>query len=409
MTHPTSPLDGIRVIELATMVMVPSAGCALADFGADVIKVEPLHGDLNRRGHLIPGMPDSDLEYCYLQDNRNKRSLAIDLKRAEARDILLALVRRCDVLLTNHRAAALRRLGLDWESLREVNPRLIYAHGTGYGDCGDEAGQPGFDAVCYWSRSALEATLFPIDGWLGAVPYGSGDHPSGMTLFGAVMLALFRRERSGVGGRVSTSLLANGAWSNATTIQARLVEAEFHERLPRENPRNFAAVYYRCADGHAFKFAIVDHEATWPRFCRAAGRADLVEDPRFATNRDRAGRMGELVEIFDEAFSRHPISHWKRAFADHDVPFSALSNYDDVVSDSQMEANGVFVEMEHPERGSLRSIANPIRVDDSAQTEPRLAPALGGDTTEVLTELGLADDRISQLLASRVVVQAPRS
>ncbi len=314
-TDAAGPLAGLVVIDAATMVMVPAAAVVLADFGATVIKVEPPAGDLNRYGHRIPGMPTHDIEYCYYQDNRNKRSLALDLKSAAGLDILRQLVRRADVFLTNTRQRSLERLGIDYPSLRALNVRLIYAHGTGYGDHGAEANKPGFDAVCYWSRSALEATMFPLEGWLGSLPYGSGDHPSGMSLLAAVMMALYRRERTGEGCRVSTSLLANGAWSNAIMLQARLVDARFHPRRPRDNPLNFASVYYLAGDRRVFKFTIIRHDEGWPKLCRVVGREDLIADSRFATIEARSQVTGELVSIFDLEFEKHPIEYWRERFA----------------------------------------------------------------------------------------------
>src|SRR4029078_12301826 len=172
-------LSGICVVEAASMVMVPSVGAALADYGAQVIKVEPLEGDLNRRGAKTPGTPLHDHEYCFLADNRNKRSLSIDLKAPESREILRRLVERADIFLTNHRPKSLDGLGLGWPALQAINPRLIYAHGTGFGEGGEEIDKPGFDSVCYWSRSGMEASLFPLDGWLRPLGYGTGRHPHG--------------------------------------------------------------------------------------------------------------------------------------------------------------------------------------------------------------------------------------
>jgi crotonobetainyl-CoA:carnitine CoA-transferase CaiB-like acyl-CoA transferase len=396
-------LSGIRVVEVASMVMVPSAGAVLAEYGADVIKVEPLRGDLNRRGHLIPGMPDSEHEYCFFPDNRNKRSLAVDLKSEGGRKIVRRLVERADVFLTNYRRRALERLGLSWDQLGRESPRLVYAHGTGYGDRGGEADQPGFDAVCYWSRSALEYNMFPDEGWLRYPSYGSGDHPSGMSLFGAVMLALFRRQRTGRGGRVTTSLLANGAWANAVTIQARLCDAVFHPRRPRENAINFTGVYYRAGCGRIFKIVLVDVEAGWPRVCRAIGRPDLIDDPRYATVAARAPRMGELVGLCDEIFARRDMSHWQETFARHDVPFSLIATYDDVVADRQMVENGIFVEVENGAEGGLRTVTSPVLLDQQPKVSPVRAPRLGEHSLEVLRELAFDDGEVECFVDAGVV------
>jgi crotonobetainyl-CoA:carnitine CoA-transferase CaiB-like acyl-CoA transferase len=240
---PNSLLGDLRVIELATMVFAPSACVVLAEFGAEVIKIEePVNGDLNRGYHMLPGMPASDLAYTFEVDNRNKKSVALDLKTAAGRAALLTLLESADVFVTNLRPQALKRLQLDYDSLHEVSPRLIYAHASGYGEEGEEQDKPGYDTICYWSRSAIEAHVFPYEGWLNQFPFGAGDHPSGMTLFAAIMTALYRRQQSGVGCKVSSSLLANGTWANATMLQAQLSNAEFQEKRPRSNAWTFTTI-----------------------------------------------------------------------------------------------------------------------------------------------------------------------
>jgi crotonobetainyl-CoA:carnitine CoA-transferase CaiB-like acyl-CoA transferase len=397
----------MRVVEAASMIMVPSTGAVLADYGAQVVKIEPLEGDLNRRGHHIPGMPihDADYGYCFLPDNRGKRSLSLDLKAPEAKDIMRRLVGGADVFLTNFRQDALERLGLDWPGLQAINPRLVYAHGTGFGDEGPEAGKPGFDSVSYWSRSGMEANVFPLDGWLGPLPYGSGDHPSGMALLCAVLMALMARERTGKGTRVSSSLLANGAWSNAVMLQAKLLGAKFQERRPRENARNFTSVYYRAGDQRLFKMSIVDSARGWPQVCRAIGRPELATDPRYATLADRTkdGRMRELVELCDGIFATQPMDYWKRALDEADVPYSVIANYDDVMADRQMAATGVFVEFDDPELGRARTVDSPMRVEGHPKVPRTPAPRLGEHTREILAELGLGTEEIASLVERRVV------
>ena len=412
-SDPGALLSGLRVVEAATMVMVPSVGAVLADYGAEVVKLEPLEGDLNRRGHHIPGMPvhSTDYEYCFLPDNRSKRSLALDLKAPEARAIVRRLVEGADVFLTNYRHKALERLGLTWPELEAVNPRLVYAHGTGFGDSGAEADKPGFDAVCYWSRSAMEATMFPMEGWLGSLGYGTGDHPSGMALFSAVLLALLARERTGRGTRVSSSLIASGAWSNSVLIQARLLEAKFQERRPREEARTFTGVYYRAGDGRVFKMAVVDTEAGWPKVCRAIGRADLIDDPRYATHEERSkeGRMRDLILLCDEIFASRPMEHWKRELEAADVPYSVVATYDDVVADQQMADTGVFVEVDDPELGRVRTVNTPFQLEAHPKVAPGPAPRLGEHSREILRALGFAEREISSLVSRGVVAAGASS
>jgi formyl-CoA transferase len=407
-------LSGIRVVEAASMIMVPSVGAALADYGAQVVKIEPIEGDLNRRGHHIPGMPLHDYEYCFLPDNRGKRSLSIDLKAPEARAILRRLVEGADVFLTNHRPRSLAGLGLTWPELQAVNPRLVYAHGTGFGDTGEEIDKPGFDSVCYWSRSGIEAGLFPLDGWLGSPGYGAGDHPTGMALLSAVLMALLARERSGRGTRVSCSLLASGAWSNAVMIQAKLLGAQFLERRPRDDARSFTAVYYRAGDRRLFKMAVVDTRRDWPKVCRAIGRPELAGDPRYATLEERLkeGRMRELIQLCDGIFAGQPMPYWQRALEEADVPYSIVANLDDVVADKQMQANGVFVEIDDPVLGRVRTVDTPLQVEGHPKVTRTPAPRLGEHTAAILAELGLAGQEIQSLtqrgvVADHAVASAP--
>ena len=403
----TSVLSGLRVVEAASMIMVPAVGAALADYGAQVVKLEPLEGDLNRRGHRMPGMPLHDYEYCFLPDNRGKRSLAIDLKAGESRDIVRRLVAGADVFLTNHRPKSLEALGLGWPQLQEVNPRLVYAHGTGFGDAGEEIDKPGFDSICYWARSGIEANLLAPEGSLGSLGYGTGDHASGMSLFSAVLLALLSRERTGRGTRVSCSLLASGAYANSVWIQAKLLGARFLERRPRESTRSFTSVYYRAADRRLFKMVAVDAQRDWPKICRAIGRPELADDPRYATlaERMKEGRMGELVRICDGIFATQPMDYWQRRLEEADVPHSVIAGFDDVVADRQMAANGVFVELDDPVLGRVRTVDTPMRIEGQPKVAPGPAPRLGEHTRAILGELGFAAVEIDGLVRRRVVAE----
>lgn len=405
----TGFLSHLRVLEAASMIMVPSVGAALADYGAQVIKLEPIEGDLNRRGHKIPGMPLHDYEYCFLPDNRGKKSLAVDLKAPRARAILRRLVERADVFLTNHRPKSLDALGLGWPELRAMNPRLVYAHGTGFGDSGKEIDRPGFDTISYWSRSGMEANMFPTDGWLGSLGYGTGDHPTGMALLSAVLMALLARERTGRGTRVSVSLIGNGAWSNAVMIQAKLLGAKFLERRPRHDPRSFTSVYYRAGDGKLFKMAVVDTQRDWPKVCRAIGRPELAADPRYATleERTKEGRMAELVRLCDGIFATQPVAYWQRRLEEADVPHSVIAGFDEVVADPQMAANGVFVELDDPQLGRVRTVDTPMQIDDEPKVARRPAPRLGEHTREILAGAGFAEQDIRSFVEQRVVAERP--
>jgi formyl-CoA transferase len=401
-----SLLEGLRVVEVASVILGPSAAAIMADFGADVIKVEPPEGDENRRLHELTGMPDSPIPYSFLVDNRSKRSVALDLKQPAARDVLLRLLVTADVFLSNYRAAALARLGLDWESLRALNPRLVWAAGTGFGEAGPEAAKPAYDTVVYWTRSGLESSLLTADGTLGAFPAGSGDHPTGLALFGAVMLGLYARQRSGQGVRVSTSLLAAGAWANACLLQAQFCGATFHPKRRRDQAISFGGVYYRTRDGRALKFALVNPRRLWPRFCRAVGQPELIDDPRFATLEARREHAQALIGLLDPVFAARDAAEWRERFEAHDVPFAVLPTYAEVAADPQMAANDLFPEYEDPRWGRLRTVNDPIAVSGVAKVPPRPAPDVGQHTREVLASLGYSGAEIDALLARRIAIQA---
>ncbi|HEY3067251.1 MAG TPA: CoA transferase [Methylomirabilota bacterium] len=400
-------LRGIRVVEAASMILVPCAAAMMADFGAEVIKVEPPEGDENRRMHELPGLPDSDIPYSFLLDNRSKQAIALDLKDRDGLAVLHRLVAGADVFLTNFRAAARRRLGIAYEDLAALNPRLVYASASGFGEAGPEADKPAYDTVVYWARSGLEASLMSVDGTLGRIPPGSGDHPSGVALFGAVMLALFARERTGVGADVSTSLLASGAWSNATSIQARLCGASFYPKAPRERAITFSGVYYRTRDGRALKFAFVNPGKLWPLFCRAVNRPDFLEDPRFAAPEARRRHASELIAILDGIFAEHDAAYWQARLAEHDLPFGFLSTHDDVVADAQMHAAGIFVPLAGPRGSGLSTVDSPFRFAGVEKTAPRRAPEIGEHTTEILRNVGYGPEEIAALLARGAAIQAP--
>jgi crotonobetainyl-CoA:carnitine CoA-transferase CaiB-like acyl-CoA transferase len=406
MPEPKHILDGLRIIEVASMVFAPSAAGIMADFGAEVIKVEPPKiGDLHRYGHQLPGMPVSEIPYAFQVENRNKKSIVLNLKMEEGRKILMELVEKADVFLTNYRVSALKKLGMTYEDFRAMNPRLIYAYGSGYGEKGPEADKPGYDMVCYWSRSGLEAQMFPLNDWLGPLPYGSGDRPSGMNLLASILLALYDRERTGKGARVSISLLSSGVWSNATMIQAQLCGAQFHPRVPREQSYNFTFIYYMPKDGRPLKLNIYDQEKDWAPFCRAVGRPDLIDDPRFATVEVRVQHMRELIALFDEAFAKQDLAYWCRVLKEHDIPHSPISTYEEIADDPQLAATDVFVEVEDPRFGRYRTVDSPLRIEGAVKVKPSASPELGQHTRKVLESLDRSEAEIQDLLDRGVAVQ----
>lgn len=379
----------------------------MADFGAEVVKVEaPGAGDISRHTHNLPGMPVSEIPYVFLLDNRNKRSIVLDLKQEAAQDILLKLVATADVFTSNFRIAALEKLCLTYEDLRPINPRLIYAYATGYGDEGPEAGKPGYDANSYWARSGIEHRIFPLEGWLGSpFPYGAGDHPSAISLLAAISLALYSREKTGLGMKVSTSLLACGAWANSTEIQGKLCGAAFPEKLSRDDYYNYAYLSYKSGDEKLFKLSIVDQKKHWPPICQAIGRPDLIDDDRFNSIEVRLQNMKELIAILDEAFAEHDLEYWAEVFDRHDIPYARIASGEEAGADPQMLANDVFVDVDDPRYGRFQTVNSPMSLDGAAKVKPSPAPGLGEHTEEVLSDLGYSSEEVQRLLQSGAAVQ----
>ncbi|MCH7672683.1 MAG: CoA transferase [Proteobacteria bacterium] len=402
----TPLLGDIRVIEVASMVFAPSACVVLADFGAEVIKVEPLHtGDLNRNWHKIHGLPVSDMAYPFQVDNRNKKSIALDLKSEAGYEVLRKLVAGADVLVTNYRLKALQRLKLEYETIRAINPRIVYALATGFGEHGEERHKPGYDTVCYWSRSAIETQVFPYEGWLSAFPYGAGDHPSGMTLFAAIMTGLYRRQQTSEGCKVSTSLLANGAWANSVMLQAQLSGARFKDKRPRDNAYNFISLHYPTRDNRLLKLSMVNSKRDWRPFCAALSRSDFLDDDRFSTDAARVENMPELIREISATFVTQDIAHWQSKLEQHDIPHTIVATYEEAANDKQKAANDIVVPLDHPEYGQMRTINSPFEVSGADKIKPGAAPGLGEHTREVLVEIGYSEDEIQQLLEDDCIQQ----
>ena len=276
--------EGLKVIDCGSFIAAPAATTLLADFGADVIKIEPPGaGDPYRGVPKLPGLPKSEHNYAWLLDNRNKRGLALDLSNPEGQAVLHRLVGKADVFVTNYPLAVRKKLAIGHDTLAELNPRLIYASFTGYGETGEEADKPGFDMTAWWARSGLmDMVRTSADAPPARPVTGMGDHPSALALFGAIAVALYQRERTGRGSHVGSSLIANGLWSNGVMAQAALCGASFTPRPPRERHANALTCYYRCRDGRWLLLTIMNEERAWPVLAKCLGREDLLDDARFA-------------------------------------------------------------------------------------------------------------------------------
>jgi crotonobetainyl-CoA:carnitine CoA-transferase CaiB-like acyl-CoA transferase len=394
-------LSGIRVIDCGTYVAGPAAATVMSDFGAEVIKIErPGGGDLWRLFSKLPGVARCDLDWCWILTNRNKKSVALDLGCPEGREVLLRLVGTADVLVTNYQRSLLEKFHLTWEDLAPSNPRLVYAHLTGYGDAGEDADAPAFDALAYWARSGLMMSVTGTDGSPAAPRPAMGDHPTAMSLFGAIMLGLYRRERTGRGGRVTTSLLASGAWANACDIQAKLLNAEFPGRTSGGHPPNPLTAAYLSRDGKIFLLILIDPDVEFPRLCRLLDLPELAESELFRNNAAREENAAALYEILRTQLADRDLAQWALAFKREDIKWAPLPRLDDVVKDPQMRAAEAIIGLEHPAAGPIETVNSPVFVSGEPKRKPSAAPEMGAHTREVLEELGYSRTEIEALLSS---------
>ncbi len=392
------PLQGLRVIDAASFLAGPCAATIMSDYGADVVKVEAVQGDGHR---TLSG--SHHIDYTWQLTNRNKRGLALDFSMPAGREVLLRLIDGADVVLFNLRADQVERFGLGWPALRARNPRLVYAQISGYGIDGAEAGRRAFDATAWFARGGVLDVMHDKDQPPPQPAGGVGDHATAMTLFGAIMLALFRRERTGEGGMVSTSLAGMGAWANGLQLQGLLAGFDPMARRDDEGLTNPFNLVYGTKDGRHLMLALSQLAQEWPRLARALGHPEWIDDPRFADVRTIMRNRFALRALVTEAFSSLTLAEADAALTANDCNFGVVSRLRDVVADQQLLANGMVVPTDEQVPGYDRALATPIRFEGEPQRVPSRAPGLGQHSRDVLAELGYAADEIAALVATGVV------
>lgn len=383
----TGPMHGIKVVELGIWVAAPAAGSILADWGADVIKIEAPGGDPLRAASAAVLPPDARTNPHFNADNRGKRSMVLDLRTDEGRTQLLALLDSADVFISNVRAAGLARLGLDPETVLARNPRLVYAAITGYGLTGPKADVAGFDLGVFWAYGAIADLLTAPDSVPPIQRSGMGDHYTGVAAAAAVSAALLHRERTGEGQLVSTSLLRTAAYQIAGDLNAKLMIDEDPVRYDRRTAWNPLWNNYETADGRRIWLINPASDAAWPRFAALAGRDDWLADPRYATQAGRTEHCTGLVTQFDEVFGSRTFQEWTALLASEPgVLWAPVNTMDDLLADPQTAAAGAIVEVEELP-GTARQIANPVEFHGTVCASPRRAPELGEHTELILAEL----------------------
>jgi crotonobetainyl-CoA:carnitine CoA-transferase CaiB-like acyl-CoA transferase len=407
MTGPsTGPLEGVRVVELGVWVAGPGASGLMADWGAEVIKVEPPRGDPSRLfGRMLGG--DMDVNPVFELDNRAKRGIVVDLSTADGMEILHRLLADADVFVTNIRAGALDRLGLGPDAMVERYPRLVYALITGYGLDGDDAERPAYDIAAYWARSGMAESLRTPGGPLPFQRGAMGDHTAAMTGAAMISAALYERERTGRGQFVSTSLLRQGAYTLGFDVNIALMWGRSLAVGVRETMGNPSVNNYIAGDGRAFWIVGLEGDRHWPPLARAVGHAEWVSDERFATARGRFVNARELIAELDAIFATRNLDEWAESFAlEPELFWTPVNTIDDLLADDQFHASGAVVHVPDDD-GTMPMVASPA--DFRGQVpQPRFrAPHLGEHTVEVLGELGYDAEAIDRLIGAGAVGTGP--
>jgi len=398
-------LSGVRIVELAQWVFVPSAAALLADLGADVIKVEhPRQGDPARGLRTMGfggagGGPNLAIE----QNNRGKRSVGIDVKQAAGRELLLRLVAEADVFVTSLRASALQRLALGVDDLRASNPKLIYARGHGLGTRGPDANRPSYDMSAFWSRGGVAHSITPPDAERSAPQRpGFGDHTTAMNLAFGISTALFRRERSGEPSVVDVSLLGTAMWvMSSDVVYSSSPQYDPHAAMLAP-PMNPLTGTYRTSDARFVALVMLQADRYWPDFCRHLGRPEWIDDPRYVDATARRENAADCVADLKATFASRTLAEWRQALAGFDAAWEPQQSVRELRDDPQTRANGYLAEVKGASGEVYELVANPCQFDERVP-ELRAAPECGAHTEEVLLELGLDWDEIAALRADDVL------
>lgn len=400
------PLEGIRVIDWTIWQQGPVSSMMLADLGANVIKIEEREkGDPGRGVARASGQDVSSMPNFYFEaHNRGKRSVTLDLKKPEAREVIYKLVATSDVFIQNFRPGAAKRAGLDYETLRTHNPKLIYASGSGFGKNGPDAERPCMDYLGLARSGIMNAVGGPDDPPM-AVQGAIADQMAGTMLSYGVMTALLHRERHGEGQEVDVSLLSAMAWLQGLSVAARLMIGNELPRSKRDSTFNPLWNHYRCADGRWMAFAMAQADRWWSDFAKTVGIPELIDDERFSTMMNRGVNAAALIEILDEAFAKRSSKQWcKDLDAGGDFIFTLVNSVTDLPDDPQVRANNIIAQVEHPNLGPLEMLNLPVTFSQSPSEITSTAPEFGQHTEEVLVEeLGYTWDEVAALREKQVI------
>jgi len=397
------PLEGIKVVELSTMLAGPMTARILAEWGADVIKVESLNGDAWRKQGGTTMSPTTEVANPnFDMQNINKRFLSINLRSEAGRSAMLKLLSNADVLITNYRVQALEGMGLAYEQIKDKFPKLVHASVLGYGAEGPERNRPGYDYTAFFSRTGLMADLAPAGG-PPLIPVGGiGDHSVAVALAGGIAAALYRISQSGLGDKVDVSLLQAGTFILCTGI----LNGFNGRKLPRDryDCGHACSNTYQGSDGEWFYLAVIDYRR-FGEFCNVIGLPEIATDSRFCTQQAYYKNKAELTKIFDKKFAEQTVSYWHKLLDKHDLPHEILRHFKDVPNDPQTKANHYMYPHEYPDGTKTVFSNSPVHFGsiDPEKIPCKPSKHIGGDTKEVLEELGYSDEEIDKMYAAKEV------
>jgi crotonobetainyl-CoA:carnitine CoA-transferase CaiB-like acyl-CoA transferase len=400
-----APLEGVRVVEVANWMAAPGAAALMADMGADVIKVEPLRGDAMRGATRQPQVPDGrpPIDAAFQMDNRGKRGIAVAINEPRGADLVRRLTARADVFLCNLLPSRQEKYGLDAGTLFALNQRLVHATLTGYGPAGPDVARPGYDLTAYFGRGAvLDAMSEPANPAPPRLRPAQGDHTAALALFGGVLAALRLVEATGQAQVVDVSLLGAAAWTMSSDLSATLIDGV--RPTPQGRIARPHALHggFRCADGR-WILLFMPEPRWWAPFCETVGRPEWIEDERFSSVRARAANMPELTALMDAVFATRPLSEWCALFDERGFIWGPASTVSEFAADEQAAADGLFPEISDAAGGRFRTVRAPMRLQGSDVGPRGPAPEVGEHTTDVLTELGVAEGDLDALVDAGVL------
>lgn len=372
----------------------------MGDYGARVVKIEPPGGD---RYRTLKGA--WHIDYNWLLTSRNKQSLALDITKPQAREVVHELVRHADVFVTNFIGDQVEKYEYEYERLKQINPRIIYAHVSGYGTKGPHVAKRAFDASSWWARSGMMDFARGPGATPSTSPPGMGDHATALALFGAIVAALYRRERTGRGAYVATSLLANGIWSNGMLLQGVLSGTDVSLRKQNRGVHNPFNHVYQTKDGHYILFTVINADREWPQLAKALDHPEWLEDARFVDLRTLIQNRHALIDMVQEILGSMEIGEALAKLEEFEITHSWATPNGSVVDDPQAVANEMIVETGDPGEDYTRTVMNPLQIDNEAKRTPQRAPDIGADSREVLKSiLNKSDQEVDRLVEMGAVL-----